>query len=620
MSMLTQPTLRVPEFDLDIKSTQITAGDQLLLIWYGEIRRSGATNGTGISVNAVFLDLNSKSESALKYAQISLELVHKFTIGSEVHARATERQDTIKLVLVGYKKAEIFSYAIQENADVDSLKFYREFKTPVPNQQDGKYKYSYKSLSQTYNKVLERVFNRHQILCFKRDGKTFVMHPLTWFMAYYASTKRINRYILIKPLSSSFACTQPKTRRSRNAHAPALEDGLRLNVRTNTSNAVLLSDWMRLGDVTFLHHLKFDEYTQKHIRKIQAKFESSIQMNNQNAANAGRQERNSGFLSDIGIWHTEAVGLTFRAICVDDNTYLVTSVSSITHPYADGEPIHFEVFNKPEPTTDEDVEESSDVDVSDSSVRILSTDLQYDDAQENVAIVDGDADNPTRLWVICKTSVVGDMRKLIKDQEGDNPTNALAMIARKTRSQGSFIPEKFAVGEDKSKYANGLVGQAMLSSADKFRVADDCSVIDRHDYLFKLVKAKFAQVHYYCSVVDTGIVQNDELKYGDLRQLTCDFNGFPNRFLVLYGCLGGRWYAFVDLVPSESKPNIAGVAIYSASEALLQENIFRLLNILAHEEGVLRNPSQLLSDNAKLTKYNHIEGGDWVETAIGKLA
>ncbi|OOS25583.1 hypothetical protein B0680_01780 [Moraxella pluranimalium] len=604
-------------------------GDRLALIWYGAIKRNGALYGTRMQVSAIFVKLDSKGLVSrdskglafIKTISINLEYAHRLTIGSVVRIEQNDNENEKTLVLVGYLKPETFAYAIQEGGCED-LSFYREKRTSVSVAQDKPPKeYHYKSLSSSFNEIIGRVYNRHQVLCFKRDGYTFVMHPLTWFLSYYASTKRINRYILSKKLSESFEFNKPKTRRSKNFQAPLLEDGLRLNVKTHSPNSVLLSDWMRLPDVVFLHYLKFNEETRAHIRRIQGSFDSSIHTSNKNL-NKNQIEFKSeeivsgnGFLSDIGIWHDEAVGFQFNAVDIGENKYLITSITSITYPNGDGTPLEYEVFSKPEPTDDKLENEILDTEVKSSHVKILTSDMNYD--SESITLVDGDANNPTRLWVMCKTGVIG-MRKLVKIKDGES-TSAFDMVAEKTKTKGVLLPEEFATGQDKSKSAHGKIGQAMLSNANKFDSIDSYPLTQRHKELYRQVKDQFHEnVYYYRSVGGYGrLTDPQNLPYGDLKRLHS--NNFPNKFLALYGCDQGCWYAFIDLVPKNSTHNLAGVAIRCQSEELLRKTIYDVLCLLAKKGGIMKLESEKLPTDVKYAKYNHTEEGNWVKTAIEKL-
>lgn len=146
--------------------------------------------------------------------------------------------------------------------------------------------------------------DKNNLLIVNQD-KSYIIHPLHFFMAHYGYSSEIKRMLSIYSYNE-------------------LKEKLFID---NSINAVVLPYNLTQRDAVFLWHLKYDEYTKIAVKSLSSQLYSA---------------RQDGKYYTIKPWHSQEIELSFRGICLG-NSVLCCQITGISEPQ--GETIQVALAN-----------------------------------------------------------------------------------------------------------------------------------------------------------------------------------------------------------------------------------------------------------------------------------
>lgn len=415
---------------------------EYVLIWFGRIFRGSNRRNAIKLVETIFLNLSSGYEFRVK---LPIELANNLILGSIwINGVSSQKFEFDSAITVIEEKSVNLEYSNHFGISKNSGTF--EF-----------------DLNNYPINGLETDTN--SLMVIKQGCRKVLIHPLTFFMAHYGVSKEINRVLLTYLWDD-------------------VEEELSINFPDpKTSDITIIPDNCTIPDAVFLHYLKYNEYTQNVVKKLNTRVLKALGQNE----NQKVPSEKSAPLKVVP-YHEQQIEIGFKGINVGDDVILCTEITGMSMPqgnaitYAFSEyDIRGKNFNQGQPNT-----------------RSYKPLFHKIDTDEVVIEAESNAGNSTTAILRQRIQTIGEMRKLVK-AENITIKQVIQRNTSKVIPLNEPIPSTYAVGNKIGNNKGVGILRPLISSG----------VVNYQNPSFKKLlkyaqslRSDFAYPHYNNMIID----------------------------------------------------------------------------------------------------------------------
>ena len=536
-----------PERETLFSNTEYT------VLWYKEVRNASNRKNSSKLVEVVFENQKTGFQ-VLK--SIPLVAIGSFPLGSIWKDGITIEKvefDSFSAILKG--DSSNVTYSANNNLEGNARRFINQENYPV----------------------IGINHESNTMLVVHQNGIDYVIHPLLFFNALYGVSKHINRILL------TYTWAQ-------------IKDYLALNINDKSNpNAVVIPKQGVVGDAVFLHYLKYDEYTQKVVKKLYSYVRTNI-------AGAGSSPL------CVEPYHNQDIELVFNGYKLDEKgtTVLCTEITGISMPQ--GKPIEFILGRMA----------NNKLSIDGCKPHKIKPLAHFIELEEIILEADTTPNNVNTAIARHRVEKIGTIRELVKVGKYTED-EVLEATKVDITVLDSPMPKSFADG-DRVGFG-GDIGLIQALNDAEVNAKEDKSNFDRILYFAKLLKTnlKYSPVTIDC-YTQRGFIGE--------RVVGCTSERYKNSTVgsvfVLRVITNKNTYMIFDCGLKKGSQT-SGVAIkLEANVANLRsynDKIEIVLNQLFANNGRLSNKKLVEKEfgKVKLFKHTYAKGGNWVKTALDKL-
>lgn len=415
------------------------------------------------------------------------------------------------------------------------------------------------------------------LLVIKQDNYKVIIHPVTFYMAHYGVSKEVNR------IAITYIWADVETYFNLNNPDPT------------TSDTILIPDNCVIGDAVFLHYLKHNQETKWKVKKLNERILDNIRKN----------KRNSSALK-VEPYHQQPIEIAFKGIEIERNVMLCTEITGMSMPQGDDIHYAFNEYERQQGTTDNN----------EPSVRAYYPLFHNIEKDEVVIEAQKNAGNSTTAVVRQQIKTIGDIRKLVKDE---NITIDQAVIGknRTVIPLSEPIPSSYAIGDRRG--TDNTVGL--------LRVLISSEIISHENPSFKKL-LKYAQsLKDNSSQPQYRSIQIDCYSNGKFHGEVVDHINKHDEIVAVVGIyvlrliIDTKTYYFFDCNMA-SGIKTSGIAIkVDDSDQFFESGVDEILFQLFTNRGRLPQKDKWAEEYGNIVRFRHTrtDSSNWVTTALGNL-
>ena len=421
----------------------------------------------------------------------------------------------------------------------------------------------------------------NQLLVIKpeSENKSYIVHPLHFFMAHYGYSSELKRILITDDWSK-------------------VEQKLRLN-ESFKEKGVFVPNHLSTKDAVFLYHLKYDAYTKKVVKDVTEKIISS------------KGQANPKYL--IPCWHDQLIKLSFYGIELG-NSVLCCQITGISQPQ--GEPINL-YYHSPIKVSKDGKKQVHD----EPQYRTRKYEREHELEKLDIAL--DNVNNLVTVDVVEYLKLLGEQREINRIQ--------LTQEAQKVGNVKLLNydePENYGVGEKEGKTGNTGIANCFYDILNK----DEIEGKSRLDTIWKHAKRlrneQDANVYWYTPKRGFNVL--DDFALVSLEDVCESLNQYyPSCVLILRIDIKQRTFFVLSFPVRNEKENAGFSSVVYEPQNIQQfldvyrrdENLFKLLIEIISNEGV--SSDYVDSKNGKMSLFRHVEAkktnNNWVWNGIKKL-
>ena len=497
---------------------------------------------------------------------LPINYLHKIPFGSIWKNGESEYKFKLKEFKVTFSKSKGLAYKA----------LWMDKESPHPFEAD---KYVYPS----YLRTFKGDGNRLLVIKPEGDSKSYIVHPLHFFMAHYGYSSELKRILITDSWSK-------------------IEKKLHLN-ESFEEKGVFVPNNLSTKDAVFLYHLKHDAYTKAVVKDVTAKIIFS------------KGQENPNYL--IPCWHDKPIMLSFYGIELG-NSVLCCQITGISQPQ--GEPIN--LYYHSAIKTNKGGKGQKDVEP---QYRTRKQEREHELEKLDIAL--DNVNNLVTAGVIEHLKLLGEERTINRIQ-----------LVQETEKGGKvkFLnydePENYGVGEKQGK--TGLTGIANcfydIPNTDEIKGKSRLDTVWEHAK--RLCNEQGAKVYWYTPKL--GFRENDKFTLVSLEEILDSLEQYyPAAALILRVDVQQRTFFVLSFPARNEKENSGFSSVVYEPQNIQQflsgegdiysrdENLFKLLIEIVSSEGV--SSDYVDSKGGKMSLFRHVEAiktnNNWVWNGIKKL-
>ncbi|MGC6248921.1 hypothetical protein ACNO7P_10865 [Bisgaard Taxon 45] len=540
--------------------------------WYGN-RLSLDRSKTLVEVTFInltkptYINKNTGKECQSFFViKLPINYLHKVPFGSIWKKGESEYKFKLKEFKVTFSKSERLTYK----------PLWTDKESPHPFEAD---KYVHSSYLDDFKK------DGNQLLLIQPEGdsKSYIVHPLHFFMAHYGYSSELKRILMTYNWQK-------------------VEEKLKLNEQFEYKG-VFIPRFLSTKDAVFLYHLKYDAYTKKVVKDVTDKIILS------------KGQENSKYL--IPCWHDQFITLSFYGIELG-NSVLCCQITGISQPQ--GEPINLYYHSAIKASKDGKEESNNE-----SQYRTRKQEREHELEKLDIAL-----DNVNNLVI----ADVIEHLKLLGEQREINRVQLVQEVQK--GSNVRFInydePENYGVGEKQGKTGNTGIANCFYDIPSNQEIEGKSRLDTVWEHAKRLRNEQGAQVYWYTPKL--GLNESDKFTLVSLEKILDSLEQYyPVAALILRIDVRQRTFFVLSFPARNEKENSGFSSVVYEPQNIQQflsgegdiysrnENLFKLLIEIISSEGVSSN--YVDSKGGKMSLFRHRDAkktnNNWVWRGINKL-
>lgn len=421
----------------------------------------------------------------------------------------------------------------------------------------------------------------NKLLVIKQDNYFYIIHPLHFFMAHYGYSSELKRILVTDNWSK-------------------IEKKLHLNEYFN-ENGVFLPTNLSTNDAVFLHHLKYDKYTNTVIKDVNANILLS---------------KHNGYPNYlIPCWHDQSITLSFYGISLG-NSVLCCQITGISQPK--GNAINLYYYSATKANLDGKALEND-------KTQYRKRKQERDHELEKLDMSLNNVNNLVTADVIEYLKLLGEKREV----------NRIGLTHETARNSNfKFFnhdePTNFSIGEKQGKRGNTGFSDCFYDIPNNQEIEGKTRIDTIWEHAKRLRYEQNCKVYWYTP--KKGYNENDELTLISLKDI-CDslHKSYPICSLILRIDVKQRTFFALNF-PTRERRSDSGFSsiVYETLDIQKflsininnsEDTIFKLLIEIISAEGV--SSDYVDSKNGQMSMFRHVEAkktkNNWVWNGIKKL-
>lgn len=546
--------------------------DEYVATWY-ENRLSLDKSKTLVEVTFINLThptyTNKKTgEEYQSFFKIALPInyLHKIPFGSIWKNGESEYKFKLKEFKVTFSKSKGLAYKA----------LWTDKESPHPFEAD---KYVYPS----YLRAFKGDGNRLLVIKPEGDSKSYIVHPLHFFMAHYGYSSELKRILMTYNWQK-------------------VEEKLKLNEQFEYKG-VFIPRSLSTKDAVFLYHLKYDAYTKAVVKDVTAKIIFS------------KGQENPKYF--IPCWHDQPITLSFYGIELG-NSVLCCQITGISQPQ--GEPIN--LYYHSAIKTNKGGEGQKDGEL---QYRTRKQEREHELEKLDIAL-----DNVNNLV----TADVIEHLKLLGEERAINRVQLVqeAEKSGKVKFLNYDEPENYGVGEKQGKTGNTGIANCFYDIPSNQEIEGKSRLDTVWEHAKRLRNEQGAQVYWYTPKLEFN--ESDRFTLVSLEKILDSLEQYyPVAALILRIDVRQRTFFVLSFPARNEKENSGFSSVVYEPKNIQQflsgegdvysrdENLFKLLIEIISSEGV--SSDYVDSKKGKMSLFRHVEAkktnNNWVWNGVRKL-
>ncbi|MDG2953108.1 hypothetical protein [Exercitatus varius] len=496
---------------------------------------------------------------------LPINYLHKIPFGSIWKEGESESKFRLKEFEVTFSKGQGLSYKpLWMN------------RTPHPLE-------AYKYVHSSYLDSFKRDGNKLLVINPQNSNKSYIIHPLHFFMAHYGYSSELKHILITYSWSK-------------------VEEKLRLGEKFE-NKGIFVPNNLSTKDAVFLYHLKYSKYTEKIVKDV---------MNN---IILSKGNENPNYL--IPCWHDQPITLSFYGIELG-NSVLCCQITGISQPQ--GEPINLYYHSAIKVSKDG---KRQDGDEPQYRTRKYERELEL----EKLDIALDNVNNLVTADVIEHLKLLGEKREINRirlTQEIQQGENVKFLNYDK--------PENYGVGDKQGKMGNTGIANCFYDIPNNQETEGKSRLDTVWEHAKRLRYEHDAKVYWYTPKL--GFNESDDFTLVSLQEtLNSLGQSYPIAALILRVDVKQRTF-FVLSFPARNERENSGfssvvyepqdIRQFLSSEVDIHsrnENLFKLFVEIISSDGV--SSDYVDSKGGKMSLFRHVTANktenNWVWNGIKKL-
>ena len=425
----------------------------------------------------------------------------------------------------------------------------------------------------------------NQLLVIKSESndKSFIIHPLHFFMAHYGYSSELKRILITDNWDK-------------------VEKKLRLT-ESFKDKGVFVPNNLSTKDAIFLYHLKYDAYTKTVVKDVTARIILS------------KEKKSPSYL--IPCWHDQPITLSFYGIELG-NSILCCQITGISQPQ--GEPINLYYHSAIKASKDGKGQSTNEP-----QYRTRKQEREYE--LEKLDITLDNVNNLVTADVIEHLKLLGEEREinrvqLIQEMQQDNNIKFINYDE----------PENYGVGEKQGKTGNTGIANCFYDISNDSEFQGKSRLDSVWEHAKRLRYEHGAKVYWYTPKL--GFNESDNFAIVSLQKILDSLGQYyPIAALILRVDMQQRTF-FVLSFPARNERENSGfssvvyepqdIKQFLSSEVDIHsrnENLFKLFIEIISSDGV--SSDYVDSKGGKMSLFRHVTANkienNWVWNGIKKL-
>lgn len=540
--------------------------------WYGN-RLSLDKSKTLVEVTFInltkptYINKNTGEEyQSFFVIKLPINYLHKVSFGSIWKNGESEYKFKLKEFKVNFSKSEGLTYK----------PLWIDKQSPHPFEAD-KYVHS------SYLRTFKGDGNRLLVIKPESDSKSYIVHPLHFFMAHYGYSSELKRILI----------TDNWSKVEKKLHLNEYFEDKGVFVPTNLSTK----------DAVFLYHLKYDAYTKKVVKSVM----SDVLLS--------KDKEKTNYL--IPCWHDQSITLSFYGIELG-NSVLCCQITGISQPQ--GEPINLYYHSTIKVSKDDKGQG-----INEAQYRTRKQEREHE--LEKLDITLDNVNNLVTADVIEHLKLLGEEREINRVQ---------LMQEMQQGNNIKFInydePKNYGVGEKQGKTGNTGIANCFydISNDSEFQGKSRLDTVWEHAK--RLRYEHDAKVYWYTPKL--GFNESDNFAIVSLQKILDSLGQYyPIAALILRVNVQQRTFFVLSFPARNEKENSGYSSVVYEPQDIKQflssevdihsrnENLFKLFIEIISSNGV--SSDYVDSKAGKMSLFRHVTANktenNWVWNGIRKL-
>lgn len=497
---------------------------------------------------------------------LPINYLHKIPFGSIWKNGESEYKFKLKEFKVTFSKSKGLAYKA----------LWTDKESPHPFEAN---KYVYPS----YLRTFKGDGNRLLVIKPEGDSKSYIVHPLHFFMAHYGYSSELKRILITDNWSK-------------------IEKKLHLN-ESFEEKGVFVPNNLSTKDAVFLYHLKHDAYTKAVVKDVTAKIIFS------------KGQENPNYL--IPCWHDKPIMLSFYGIELG-NSVLCCQITGISQPQ--GEPInlyyHSAIKTNKGGKGQKDGEPQYRTRKQEREHELEKLDIALDNVNNLVT-----ADVIEHLKLLGEERVINRVQLVQEVEKGD-----------KVKFLNYDEPESYGVGEKQGKTGLTGIANCFYDIPNTNEIEGKSRLETVWEHAKRLRNEQSANVYWFTPKL--GFNENDNFVLVSLVDILESLkSSYPVAALILRVDIQQRTFFVLSFPAKNEKENSGFSSVVYEPQNIQQflsgngdiyrqnENLFKLLVEVVSREGV--SSDYVDSKDGRMSLFRHVEAkktnNNWVWRGINKL-
>ncbi|WP_334321270.1 hypothetical protein [Gilliamella apicola] len=511
-----------------------------------------------------FSNVDGKKYQSFLVIKLPINYLHKIPFGS-----IWENGKSKQMV-----KLEEFKVTFSEDKQL-TYKALSEDKESHPFEAD-------KYINASYLETFKKDKNKLLIIKYKNNDKSYIVHPLHFFMAHYGYSSELKRILITN--------TWNKVKNKL------------LLAKEFKEKGVFIPNNLTRKDAVFLYHLKYDTYTQNVVKELT----DTIIFNKKNSK--------TDYL--IRCWHDKPITLSFNGIKLG-NCILCCQITGISQPPGETINLYYHSVIK----TNKNSKGQGD---GEPQYKTYKYTREHELEKLNIAL-----DNVNNLV----TADIIERLKLLGKQREVNP---IRLPQKSEKSGNSKLlnygrPENYGVGEKEGKTGSTGIANCFYDVSNDQKIEGKSRLDIVWEHAKKLHKEQNASVEWYTP--QCGFKSCDNFRLISLEQALDSLRSYPVIALILRVRVQKRTFFVLSFPAKNNEENSGFSSVVYEPQNIQQflsskvdidsqnENLFKLLVEIISRGGV--NSDYVDSKDGKMSSFRHVTANktknNWVWNGIKKL-